>query len=769
MDDSNTPQANQDNPIEEIRSSFRDQLSDSISTIENLGRTIDAATLFVAVFSNMCFGPAEHMTEGTYGTVPVKVELLSYYLYPFFGVSDNRKITPFHVNACLEALDKLHVAYMWTEGFMTEPKKPDSPIDGIVEKVRARAMTIRGSAYPEQTREEIISIQGKFEDWFVSRLGIGPTRACDILYAITESQEEKYNNFVGVFKENAKRYDAQWKEAKKKWMRKKSEEKPEILQILGKRKTAWLFGYFERLNQLAPDILPVARTELNMDLPPSLEEWQGLKGLIGLTKAGREQMINPLGVREKNLFFLPDNKVLLADISHSLDLIWDSFERVARGNQEFYDKRYQRQKAQWLEDRVADHLLKLFPSDRVFRRLDYPNPERSDASTAELDLAVDWGPFLILIEAKARQFRMESQLGDAGRLRTDIRSNIEDAFQQARRAANYITVSTAPEFIERDTGRSLVIRKNGIRRIYMITVSQHHLSGLATELASLKDLGLFKDGEYPLAISECDLDIVTELCDGPDIFLHYIERRLEIQKESIEIIADELDFFGAYLDCRLQASRIWARDGDSFNLVCLSGYTDKFDRWIMYKRHEIDTPPAIGLSVPNEILQVLKELRARDDDGARWIAFALLDMSDNKLGGIAKAFRELREAELTPGMFRRLVHKDGDTVISFTASLDLPPTMLRERNAVRVQVEKYKHKAFKSIGFGIMVLDKKRLFDCAAYAEGPWNYDEKFEKVIEAEPPCVLAPGQKLPSIKATCPCGSGKKFKDCCLSKYPI
>lgn len=144
-------------------------------------------------------------------------------------------------------------------------------------------------------------------------------------------------------------------------------------------------------------------------------------------------------------------------------------------------------------------------------------------------------------------------------------------------------------------------------------------------------------------------------------------------------------------------------------------------------------------------------------------------MSDNKLEGIAKAFRELREAELTPGMFRRLVHKDGDTVISFTASLDLPAKMLRERNAVRVQVEKYKHRALKSIGFGIMVLDKKRFFDCAAYAEGPWSYDEKLEKVIGAEPPWMLAPGQTLPSKKSPCPCGSGRKFKECCLLKYQI
>lgn len=766
MDNFNTEEKH-NNLLEEIRESLQKQLFDSISVIENLAKTLDATRLFIAVFANMCFGPAESMTEITHGTVPVKMELLSYYVYPFFGLSGNKDITPFHVNECMNALDKLEAAYSWIEGFRYKPENLGNPIDGIVAKMRTRAMTVRGSAYPEQTQNEIISIQGAFENWFAKRLGIGPTRACILLFAIVKVQEDKYNDHVHDFREHAERIAAQWKEARKKWLKNKSEPKPAILQVLKKKKTALLFGYFKRLNELAPDILPVGQKDIDIDCPPSIEEWEALKSLIGLTKEVREKITTPLGVRERNLFFLPDNRVILGDISHSLDLIWESFEKVARGDQEFYDKRYQRKKAQWLENRAATHFTKMFPPDRIYRKLNYPNPDKSDGSSAELDLAVDWGPFLLLIEAKAKQFRMESQLGDVGRLRTDIKSNVEDAFEQARRAVNYISSSTSPEFIERDTGRKLTINKSRIRRTYLITISQHHLSGLATELSSLKELGLFTNEEYPIAISEGDLDIVSEFCDAPDIFLHYIERRLAIQKQSIEISADELDFFGAYLACRLQASRLWEREGGPYNHVALMGSSDIFDQWIMYKRGELDTLPKIRLEIPNEISEVLKELRERNDDGARWIAFALLDMSDEILGGIATAFRELRTAELTPGMFRRMTYKDGDTVISFTVSLDLPAWMLRQRTAVRVQVEKYKYKALKSIAFGIMVLDKERIFDCATYAEGPWAYDEGLEKVVKAEPLWVLPPGQKLPPKESQCPCGSGKKFEECCLPKY--
>nr|MBC8460330.1 hypothetical protein [Deltaproteobacteria bacterium] len=134
------------------------------------------------------------------------------------------------------------------------------------------------------------------------------------------------------------------------------------------------------------------------------------------------------------------------------------------------------------------------------------------------------------------------------------------------------------------------------------------------------------------------------------LFLHYIEQRLDIQKWPIRVESDELGFFGAYLNTRLQKDRISQTNGKDLDLVSLSGFSDRFDRWIMYKRGELSTPPTIRLDVPDEIQYLLSELRKREDDGARWIAFALLSMSDNSLQAIAHLMKELRGQTLTPGM-----------------------------------------------------------------------------------------------------------------------
>ena len=140
-------------------------------------------------------------------------------------------------------------------------------------------------------------------------------------------------------------------------------------------------------------------------------------------------------------------------------------------------------------------------------------------------------------------------------------------------------------------------------------------------------------------------------------------------------------------------------------------------------------------------------------------------MSDSSLFRISRAFKEIRDAKLTPGKFRRLTFEDNGAVISFMGSLDLPSSLLRRRTVERVVLEKYRRKANKSIGFGVMVLDTKP-FECAVWTENPWEYDKKMEDALENDAVFIPASGQKLPGRNDPCICGSGKKFKKCCMHK---
>ena len=58
-------------------------------------------------------------------------------------------------------------------------------------------------------------------------------------------------------------------------------------------------------------------------------------------------MENPLEVRHKPLFVLSNDRVILSDVGNALDVLWDKFEKVAREDKYFYDKRYHKKKHKW--------------------------------------------------------------------------------------------------------------------------------------------------------------------------------------------------------------------------------------------------------------------------------------------------------------------------------------------------------------------------------------------------------------------------------------
>ena len=349
-------------------------------------------------------------------------------------------------------------------------------------------------------------------------------------------------------------------------------------------------------------------------------------------------------------------------------------------------------------------------------------------------------------------------------LRSDIKANIGEPFFQARRALRYIEETESPEFREPSTGRILQLKKDAIRRKYLVTVSQHHLAGLDALLRELHPSG--KDEQYPFCTCIADLEIVVEFCKGPEVLLHYIQKMLDVRTDFKEIHADALGYFGAYLDTRLQEERFLVKGGKRPDCIALFDFGNQFDEWMHFKRGEVEAPPEIGLKIPDEIQQILRELREQGhQDGAKWIAFGLLDLSDRMLEAIAKAFRELRSSTPSPGMFRRVTFQEAGTVISILGTLDLPVERLQKRTVKRALIEKYRRKAERTIGLGTMILNT-RLVECLFWGEKPWEHDEKMELDLANDASFRPALGERLPGRNAPCICGSGIKYKKCCLPK---
>ena len=734
---------------------MQSEAAEQVATVEEIGRRANAEKLFVSTLLTMVVGPASEMSEATHGTVPVQTEILAYHLYPLFGASEE-EISPVEVDICRAASDKILVA----NGLLVEAgSAADDASASLVRQIERQARIVRGSAYQEQTATEIIEVQGRFDAWFVAQIGISPTRAQEALWKIYNHGNTFIQSNIEAAFADADNYEKEWRRVRKIRADHRNAEEHQFASAFPKREHAMHYGWVRKMSELGFADYPIHLQNLGF----ADAEVHGLEQLIGLTSAHRANISDVVEVKQRPLYFLTDKRVVIVDIANAMDALWDALEAVAKSDQGFYDSKYQVHKGKWLESKSIEYLARIFPDASIYNGLSYPDPEHGSGATTELDIAVAWGPFLILGEAKAKQFRLEGQLGDAGRLRTDIKRNVQDAFEQAKRAADHIEATKAPEFSEIKTGRKLRIDKSQLKKTFIMTVSLHQLAGLATTLAVFNDLGLFGGSEYPFSISIADLDFVTEFAQHPDVFLHYIEKRLEVQKLNVSILVDELDFLGAYLDTRFARPYFWERHGTDFNAISIGGFSAVFDDLMIFRRGLTTDEPKIALDVPSEIAEILAQLRATGDDQSQKVGFDLLGLPSEVLRAIGQLLREIRSSELKWGNIRRQALVVADVVVVGTVAVGVPPAEFIRRSKEIAKIEKYKRRASRVFTLAVAPKNKAAIFEYVDYSEEPWAYDSEVERLIATEPPKASIKSSRLPKPNEKCVCGSGRKFKKCC------
>ena len=702
--------------------------------LRRVGSHYSQAGLFAASVALMGAIRGE-ASEATHGDMPSKVEKLAYHLWrcPPCGIEAP---TVGAIQAVMHSIDQIANASSWRMGLEANMHEPVGA-PHILSHVQMDVEGIRGSAYPEQIADHIVEIAGKHDSWFRPRLRTSVRDLVDATWAIAAATAVNANR----------------------WLEGIPDREIRAFRRGGKR-TQVLATALER----AEEMLPVSLAGI-ADLTGTTiteETWDALLGLIGLTAGDAVAAENWLCARSRPLFVLPDRRVLLVGLPHALDRLAESLEQAAKTDQGFF-LRFQETKAKWLEREVHEYLARAFGADATYRSMSYQDPDRpGESATAEIDTLVYWPPFLVLVEAKARQFRLEGQLGDINKLRTDLRTNVEDAFYQAKRAQRYIASCDRAVFTEQGSGRSLEVVGRSLRRTYIVTVSVSNLGNAINRMANLRELQLFTDAEYPWAVSRADLQIITSFAEGPDVLLHYLERRREVERQPDRFpINDDLDFFAAYLKTRLHPDR-FPKDG----VIWLAGWQQRFDQYFEHMRGLRASTPDIRLEVPDIIRDILRELRSRvEDDRARWIAFSLLGLSDRQLANVAGLLEEAKRQAPSAGTYRRTAVTVGDLALSAVVARHVTAAELAERTQRHAILEKYRRRVPKCIGFGFLG-SQDAVFDCCIWLDHSWEPDPRLDALLEQEKFLSPAGGQKLPSRNAPCVCGSGRKFKKCCLPK---
>jgi hypothetical protein len=389
-------------------------------------------------------------------------------------------------------------------------------------------------------------------------------------------------------------------------------------------------------------------------------------------------------------------------------------------NDRSYCPRFEKARGAFVERKVREYMSRIFPKHTILMNPDYPDGNEFS------DVAVLHDGKILIFQCKAKGLTRDARIGaDFSRLRMDMQAAIRSAFDQAVRARTYIRSTETPTLKVGPV--QLQIDGTAITDIYLINVTLMPFLIFATRFENIEEaLGLFPEKEYPFSTSLGDLDIITQVLSSPAMFLHYIERRLALEKTSFGVDADEMDLLGFYIS---QGMYFSTEEFSNIMDLYLNGFSDEIDEYV-YRKHDahedVKPPAAPALGGFPELIAGIEGLSNLHRTDA---ALALLDMS----GSSRKKFLEMIEKTKDSTRSDRSGHSfsmgspEHSRGFSFiTAVGEKTDDAVFEQAMPFALLKKYSEKCNEWFGFG-WHKDSNRIIDIAVSLKFPWEEDGQMK------------------------------------------
>jgi hypothetical protein len=266
---------------------------------------------------------------------------------------------------------------------------------------------------------------------------------------------------------------------------------------------------------------------------------------------------------------------------------------------EDYRPRYDDARAEWLERSTVEAFRRILPNSESGWGLDYGPKKRR----TEIDGLIRYDNKLILIECKWKNPTLLARSGDVVAALKDVDKAILQPLLQAKRARAYIRQEESAEFVERRTGRRIVVRRADVSEVFLVTiVGTGAWSLIAANLGRLAPLGLFSDGDYPWALSLNDLHVIADCLELPSQLFDYLRRREEAQRELRFRVHDEWDLLSVYLAGALDINDPRFADMD---FVALDGFDSDLQDYYYSLSNPLVTAEKPRRPLPKNIRELL--------------------------------------------------------------------------------------------------------------------------------------------------------------------
>lgn len=419
-----------------------------------------------------------------------------------------------------------------------------------------------------------------------------------------------------------------------------------------------------------------------------------------------------------------------------------------------------------------EYLTRILPQAKQLQEIYYPLSEDGKKSrTYETDGILMYDDHLFVIEVKSGAFTYTDPTNDFDAHVKSVEALLADPAKQGSRFLKYLRGSEEVPLFDKDGNEVLRIRGDDYRQVTLCAISLDPFTEIAAQTQRMHEIGIEVGTEPVWALSLSDLRVYADIFSNPLEFLHFIEQRKEAFASDKLQLDDELDHLGLYLKHNHYAKHVEEKVGGPKATVQAHGYRQKIDEFYSAKLRDLSTESPLRQEMPPLMASLLDLLAPSGKPGRSEIAAYLLD-----LGGYWRTdiFNHVQqEIDRSSVSQPRPFSTHGEvrlTVVPWSERWGTAPSReLLEHVKAIILLHDETDRHFLELAFNaegkltganwkvvkqsdISFLERPKLLEAAESLRGA-----RLRK--------VAAVGQRV-GRNEQCPCGSGKKFKRCCIER---
>lgn len=414
------------------------------------------------------------------------------------------------------------------------------------------------------------------------------------------------------------------------------------------------------------------------------------------------------------------------------------------------------------EEFTARRLASVFGAHRVHSNAVLAQTKGTTAG--EIDVLVVFGDRLIIVQTKSKKLTLEARRGNDGQLRKDFAGAIQDSYDQAWLCAQSILRGDCRLL---DSNGAEIPLRYSPKEILVFNVVAEHYPALAFQARQFLKYQTSAEIRAPFVMDVFLLDALTEMLNTPLRLLSYAKLRVDnIQRLAM---SHELTALSFHLKRNL-----WL--DPEFDMVMLEDDIVIDLELAMTARREnvpgARTPEGILTRLTGTLFEhLLHQIEESVDPATLELGFLLLTLGEDTCRNIHHGLETITRWSKVDGKAHDFTIGGEYGGLTFHCN-PVPSENAMRKLGLYCECRKYEQKARRWFGLSV---DSESNLQFGVALDYEWQQSDEMDlatagmrKAIPANKLSELA--RQSPRVKVgrndPCPCGSGTKYKKCCLWK---